>query len=427
MKKNASLKQRRIFVIGAATIAIAVLTTSCLTTPVVSGVPENALKVVQSVALELAGDSTILKVNAVNAYATTGEENTKISTSEYSPAEVIDEVPVRVLTAYQAGGKAGTDLNDLSGYNGRVAIEVTVQNLTVAPRDVTFDVAGESHTLSALVAVPLTVVGSTQLSGVETDAIVVNTETPNASTNGLVSQTREGQPVIQWAAILAPPQLPTTTTMRLVADVNDFQVPTFDLSVQPGMVVDASLPQLLGTSSAEEMELQQRTIDLISELNLVLGSASDTITKVSEDLSETSQTLGDQAVAELESATELVAVSAETLTSQLEALNNDLSSRLTTTNDVFTQQLAAIVSEMHAFLGDTTLEPDLPVTAAGDDACGMSVTEPEPADSMYATLMQVVTKLNGYANASAGCKAQIQQSLVTFLGDVRWTFNYVRA
>ncbi|QGN31476.1 hypothetical protein [Microlunatus sp. Gsoil 973] len=47
---------------------------------------------------------------------------------------------------YRTDEKSGTDLRDLVGYSGRVEIDVTVQNLTVKPQNITYDVAGTSRT-----------------------------------------------------------------------------------------------------------------------------------------------------------------------------------------------------------------------------------------------------------------------------------------
>ena len=100
----------------------------------------------------------------------------------------------------------------------------------------------------------------------------------------MLSQASDGTTQVQWATILAPPQIGPSATLTLVVDAKDFKHPSFDLSVQPGLVTDPSVGALVdaafqpGTSS--ELKLQARTIGLVGEVNTVLARAGETISKV---------------------------------------------------------------------------------------------------------------------------------------------------
>ena len=108
---------------------------------------------------------------------------------------------------------------------------------------------------------------------------------------------------MQWATVLAPPRSGASTTLRLVADVKDFQVPAFDVAIQPGLSTDLSADGVLAgafySGTGSEMELQRRTISLVSDVNTVLTKAGSTITDVRRNLQVTSQTLGVKTAGEL--------------------------------------------------------------------------------------------------------------------------------
>ncbi len=162
----------------------------------------------------------------------------------FDPSKVVDDLPVRIVPTYRTVEKSGNDLADLNGYTGRVTIDLAVQNLTVEPQQVSYDAGGTSHTTTAMVGAPHTVVASASLP--DTDPSTVVTVAKNESgngetTNGVLSRSADHGTQVQWATILAPPQLSATATLRLVIDAKDFVVPTVDISVQPGLVTDPSV------------------------------------------------------------------------------------------------------------------------------------------------------------------------------------------
>ena len=127
----------------------------------------------------------------------------------YDRTRVVDQLPVRILTSYRTDKGSGTDLDDLKGYSGRVAIDLSAQNLTARRQDLTYDLAGRSRSTTAQVGAPLTVVASAALPG--TDPATVGTATPDATTgarkdlgttNGDLSRSADGTTQVQWASIL---------------------------------------------------------------------------------------------------------------------------------------------------------------------------------------------------------------------------------
>src|SRR5699024_7651832 len=116
------------------------------------------------------------------------------------------------------------------------------------------------------------------------------------TTNGVVSQTTDGNAVVQWGTVLAPPQSEATTTFRLVADVEDFSTPEFDLAVQAGFHTDMSFEGMLtstfDTSASSEYAMQQKAIELVADINEVLTRAGTTITEIRHKLDHATDALG---------------------------------------------------------------------------------------------------------------------------------------
>lgn len=105
-------------------------------------------------------DSTVISFNA-----STGQSSTENQT--YTLRDVVNQLPVRITTRYTTDETAGNDLGDLEGYTGDVSINITVENLTVQPETLTYDVAGTQKSKSTLVGAPLSVAASTTLTGVK--------------------------------------------------------------------------------------------------------------------------------------------------------------------------------------------------------------------------------------------------------------------
>lgn len=398
------------------TIASLGLLTACNNTPQAL---ENPSRVLQSVNVELASNASIAEVKgtAVAVDDVTGESST--TTDSYSPADVASDLPVRVSTSYRTADGTGTDLKDLQGYTGRVEIELTVQNLTVESRDVTFDVAGQSRTEPALVGAPMTIAASTEIPGLEPNSIISSTDDSSASgTNGIVSASPEGNTVIQWATLLAPPVSPATTTLRLVANVEDFAAPGIDVAVQPGMHTDLTVNGVLDSafneSTTSDLALQRRTIDLVTDVNEVLNRAGATITEVRTNLESTSDTLGVSTARHLKDSSESLAGTLGGLKEQLGQLENDLGATVTAADSATNSQLMQTVSVMEGMLGDTTAS--IPTPRLNGRGCAAIVEPTGEASSVYSNLKLISAQLNGYAEATASCRDELTAAMQKTLG-----------
>ncbi|HEY9293153.1 MAG TPA: hypothetical protein VIP98_17885 [Microlunatus sp.] len=376
-------------------------------------------RVLQSVNVQMTPDGT---TTAIDGTAVSVRDNASDATTEnttYSPRNVADDLPVRVTTSYRTAKRSGTNLSDLKGYSGKVEIDLTVQNLTMKPQDLTYDVAGSSKTQPALVGSPLTVVASTTLpKTTPTNVITASAPGDSAATNGVLSQGDDGGSVVQWATLLAPPQTGANATLRLVTDAKNFEVPAFDLSVQPGLVTDPSVGGVLESAfnadPQSQLALEQRTIKVITNVNDTLTRASNDISNVRKNLESTSNTLGTRSLQELKTSTQGVATSMKGLDKELTSLNKDISSTLTTSQSTVLAQLGQTVGTMDQMLGDTSVPPPAPVVDR--NGCKTVVKQPENADSVYGNLMQVTAQLNGYATATTECKKAAQSALVRSVG-----------
>lgn len=396
-------------------VAVATLASGC------SPQVDNPSRVLQSVNVDLAPDGAITTVNGAAIFLDETTRTSQSTETNFKPADVVDDLPVRVSTHYRTDTASGPDLNDLSGFSGRVEIDITVENLTVAAKELSYDAAGQSRTAAALVGTPLSIAASTELSGTQASQLAFdNAASGQSGTNGIVSSATDGDAIVQWAALLAPPQSSATTVFRMVADVDDFSVPVIDIAVQAGLNTDLSFDGVVNaafdTGPTSELALQQRTIELVAEVNGVLARAGATITEVRKNLDETSKTLGVSTAQELQSSSESLTASMKGLSGEIDNLRNDLDSTTTGTNALVNQQFSEIVDSMKVMLGDTsaTLPSDLDlVEGAG---CAAQVSVPEAGDSLFAAFLQLSAQLNGYAEASSGCRDEIVQQLTASIG-----------
>ncbi|CEA06765.1 hypothetical protein BN1051_00118 [Arthrobacter saudimassiliensis] len=400
-----------------------IATTSCTQDPEPEPV-SNPVKVFQNVRVDLspaAGVETIEGTTiSVAADGASSAEDTV-----YDTADVVGELPVRVSLQYRAGEKSGTDLNDLAGHTGPVEINVTLENLTVKPQVIQYDAAGQARSETALVGAPLTVAASTKLEGVQADDITPGTADGAAGTNGVLSRTEEGAAVVQWAAVLAPPRTGASTTLRLVADVEDFQVPSFDLAVQPGLTTDLSaegvVSSAFSTGAGSEMELQQRTISLVSDVNTVLTRAGSMITEVRRNLEVTSQTLGVQTAAELRENSESLATTMSALKEQLQVLGADLQAATEATESTALSQLQQTVAAVDSMLGDTSAT--IPTAQIDGNGCAAEVDKPEQAGTVYGSVLTMASQLDAYAKVSAGCRDLVAAELQAAIGPEKPTLE----
>ncbi len=386
------------------------------TVPTVESATERVL---QSVAVTMGPDGTTTGVGSSVVRTAGSVEDAETTDESYSPQEVVADLPVRVLTSWRTSEGAGTDLADLQGYTGRVAIDVTVQNLTVRPEMLTYDAAGTARQQAALVGSPLTVTASTSLGDLKADRVVTDDQGSGTNvTNGVLGRGAEGTSV-QWAALLAPPILKSSSEFSLVLDAKDFDVPTIDLSVQPGLVTDPSMGALVDSAfnpaRSGELDLQRRTIELIGEVNLVLSRASDTISEVRTSLTSSAETLGTQTVADLQSSTQSVSSNMSQLDGALRSLQGDLNSTLEATGSNAVAELQQAVVAVDKLLGDTSAQP--PTVGISGSGCETAVAGPKQTDTVYGSLLQVAGQLGGYAKATDACRGALRDSILETIGD----------
>lgn len=115
----------------------------------------NASNVLQNVNVGLTSSAEISDISStvVSFDAFSGKSSSEEQT--YALRDAVNDLPVRITTRYTTDQGSGNDLNDLAGYTGDVGIDITVENLTVQPEDLTYDVAGTQKTKRTLVGAPL--------------------------------------------------------------------------------------------------------------------------------------------------------------------------------------------------------------------------------------------------------------------------------
>ncbi|WP_460512113.1 coiled-coil domain-containing protein [Frigoribacterium salinisoli] len=398
-----------------ATLGVVVLgVTGCTADPPL----EDPSRVLQTVETSLSTDGAVTGVTSTTISVDDTAARTSTASTDHEPSEVADDLPVRVTTQWRAGDASGTDLADLEGRDGRVEIDLTVENLTVAPRSLDYDVAGRSRTDAALVGAPLSVAASTVLAGTSPSAVVTSASDAGGGTDGIVSTNGDGDAVVQWGRLLAPPTSGASTTLRLVVDAEQFTAPSFDLAVQPGLSTDLSVDGVLASAFDEgptsELALQQRTITLVTDVAAVLGRAGGTITEVRTNLETTSETLGVRTAEQLRDSSSSLASTMQGVSGQLAALEGDLGGTVTGTQQTVRGQLQQTVASVDALLGDTSATA--PSVAVDGEGCAAVVAAPGETASVYGSLLQVSAQLDAYASTNAECRDQVVAELQRVLG-----------
>lgn len=356
---------------------------------------------------------------------------------------------MRVRTAYRTADGAGTDLSEIAGYTGRVTVDVFVENLTVKPQSLTYDVAGTSRTRTALVGAPLTLSAAVSLD-TGPDSVITASSDAQGVTNGVLSGTGDGKSQVQWAALLAPPQLGATADLRLVVDAVDFKVPEFDLSVQTGLITDPSVQGLMDaafrTDTGSQLALTTSTIGVLSQVNESLAKAHAIVDRVSTTLTGNADTIGTQTLADLTSSSQSLSSSMQSIGTDLDGLTQTLTQTLTSTQSSTTAQLLQVVNTASAIMGDTSqpaqvpsleslgcqaqpgagptaqalVGSETPAPAQGSgDAAGAAgpAAQADSGNGVYGSVNRVSGLLQAYAQANDDCKAAVQAQLSEALGD----------
>ncbi|GAA1478307.1 hypothetical protein GCM10009623_27530 [Nocardioides aestuarii] len=375
-------------------------------------------KVLQSVAITLGSDSAISGITSTTVRAGEDEELSSDSAS-LDPGTVAADLPVRVLTSYRLGDRAGTDLSDIEGESGRVVIDVTVQNVTARPEPVVYNFDGAQRQQNALVATPLTVVASADLGEDALGSVVTADDVrPGDVTNGVLGRGAGKSADVQWAALLAPPRLGSSATFRLVQDTDDFEVPTFDLSVQPGLVTDPSVQALLEAAFSEDpsstLKLETSTIELVSNVNTTLTAASAVLARIQRELGSTAATLGQKTIADLESSASLVSSSLSGLAGDIDSLSSQMSSEMERASADTVAQFGETVGRMQTLLGDPADFEQLPEVESIE--CGAAIPKLRTKRSITEQMMAISSQLRTIQTATDDCKAAITEGLNAAIG-----------
>lgn len=344
----------------------------------------------------------------------TGETHSQ--TEEFEVGQVVDDLPLRVSTQYRTDEGAGTDLGDLQGHSGRVEIDITLENLLVSTEEISYDVAGESRQTTALVGVPISVAASANFEEISAGSII-STDDEDEGTNGVIGAGPQGQATVQWAAVLAPPQTEAAATLSLVADVKDFEVPTINISAQPGLRSDMSfggvMESVFGPDLNAELAAQQEVIDTVIDVNEVLNRAGETITELRSNLNETSETLGVEASHALQTSTEDLTTRMEELQQEITGLGDTMSESMEdsqTEIEQATEEMMASALELLGAKGDApqvTFDTSTCITTGGDS---------DGAQSIYGQFEYVSALLEGYADAAETCQKDIAKKLKRVIG-----------
>ncbi|ANH36815.1 hypothetical protein I601_0362 [Nocardioides dokdonensis FR1436] len=411
-------RPRRTGAVRAARASLAVVLVGGLLS--VGAAPAQAApeQVLQSVDVQLGTDGTLTSVEATSVRR--GEEGSDSGAATYDPVEAAEQLPVRIQTAYRLGDEAGTDLAEIAGRSGRVVIDVTVQNTTVEPEEVTYDAGGVQRSQFALVGVPLTVVASATLGEQGLARVVTEGAGQDEDvTNGVLSRSGAGDSRVQWATMLAPPRLAPSATFRLVLDAEDFVPPTFDIGVQPGLVTDTSLTGLLDEAFSDEkggaVATEARTIEVIGDVSSVLTQASAVLTDIETRLSDSSERLGAQTIADLESSSAGVSEQLGSLSTDLTRLDGSLGDQLGGVQDDAVQALSSSLTEVKDVLGDPgRIKPPKPQDGA--EGCRVDLGRNLAAPTVYGQLSAVSSRLSTLSNASGACRESIADDLVKQIG-----------
>ncbi|ALC99213.1 hypothetical protein AM609_06425 [Actinomyces sp. oral taxon 414] len=409
----------------------------------------------ESIDIAVSPSGAVTAVSGTTVSVSPDGRRAAAGTRAYAPRDVAKDLPVRVRTAYRTADGAGTDLSEIAGHTGRVTIDVFVENLTVKPQSLTYDVAGTAHTRTALVGAPLTLSAAVSLD-TDPDSVITASSDAQGVTNGVLSRTGDGKSQVQWAALLAPPQLGATADLRLVVDAVDFKVPEFDLSVQTGLITDPSVQGLMDaafrTDTGSQLALTTSTIEVLSQVNESLAKAHAIVDRVSTTLTGNAGTIGTQTLADLTSSSQSLSSSMQSIGTDLSGLTQTLTQTLTSAQSSTASQLLQVVNTASAIMGDTSepaqvpsleslgcqaqaqpgaeptaqalvgSETPAPAPAAGSgDAAGSagsgSAVQADSGNGVYGSVNRVSGLLQAYAQANDECRAAVQAQLSEALGD----------
>ncbi|WP_237234534.1 hypothetical protein [Rothia nasisuis] len=378
----------------------------------------EASNVLQNVSVDLTSSAEVSKISSTvvsfdsASGASSSEENT------YSLRDAVNELPVRVTTRYTTDSSSGNDLRDLEGYSGDVSIDITVENLTVQPQTLTYDVAGTQKSKSVLVGAPLSVAASTTLTGIKPQNIISEATVGGGSTNGIVSTNSDGDSVLQWGKILAGPGNSSTATFTVNLKAEDLAVPEFAIAVHPGLSNDLTASGAVTSSFSNDqnstMQLMQQTVDVVTEANEALADAASTVADVRQNLNSTSESLKSSTIQELQQSSGQLTGQLQDLQEKLANLRTNLDESAQGSQEELIAQMQQTVDSLENFLGRQGEEVPAPVIDS--QTCNFNVAQPANGSTVYSNMVQLSSVFSAYSEANIDCRDQVLTVINTMLG-----------
>jgi len=391
-------------------------------------------EVIQNVGVQVGPDGSVTALTSTTAIrddkgAVTG------TTVDLNPQTDGQSLPVRVSTAWWLGDETGTNLADLQGKSGQITIEIGVENLTLKPETVSFEDNGAKYRQFALIGVPMTVTMSTRMSKDAFAQIVTMGADGSNSTNGVVSQASSDETVVQWAALMAPPMLPPTTVFRLVINATNFTPPEFDLMVQPGLVTDPSIGQLVAAAAGLDSGAQQQqetTLGVVTDVATELQQGQDLIDSVYQALTEDAAQLGGRTYSELQATSSAMLSQIDATSQALSQLSQQTSSQVTSFEGGLNLDLAALATQLNTQVLGSTTDP-LTFTAGSVENCSITFPDlpPDAPKTLASTVRliqaQLQTIIDAFADpttdsgdgisSSTNCRTTLTEHLKAELGE----------
>lgn len=378
----------------------------------------NASNVLQNVGVDLNNSAEVSKVHStvVSFDSASGASSSK--EQDYALRDTVNDLPIRITTRYTTDEKSGNNLDDLEGYTGDVSIDITVENLTVSPEQLTYDVAGAQKEKTALVGAPLSVAASTTFQGVKPQKILSDATVGNGNTNGIISTNDEGDAVLQWGKILAGPSSSASTTFTVNLSAEDLKVPEFTVAVHPGLSNDLSASGAVSSSFSKtqdsELELMQQTVEIVAEANQALADAGATISDIRDNLNSTSESLKSSTVQELQQSSDKLTGQLTDLQEKLGGLKANLGESTQGSQSELIGQMQQTVESLEKFLGREGEQIPAPVMDAG--TCKVDVTQPANGTSVYSNMVQLSNILGEYSKANVDCRDRVVDVMNSILG-----------
>jgi hypothetical protein len=392
----------------------------------------------ESINVHIGTDGSIESVSKINVNQTgSSSASPSGALQELDPATEADKLPVRVVTTWSHDGTSGTDLDQLRGQSGQFTVRVNVENLLVSTKDVSTEQNGAKYQKAALVGTPLTVAMATHFASDSGVTNIVTDSTAQPTTNGTVGVSDSsnanagGQQSVQWAAWLAPPLLPPSATFTLVFNADKLVPPSFDLMVEPDLVSDPSLGNVLSKSmgvNSSAASARNDAYNLVLDLNDELFAAEQLVQQIYNQLASDANNIGQQTIEQLHSASDTMLGQITETQSELKSLQDQVQSQLKSSQSQTSSSLNSMLSQMETnVLGDPSTTPKL--TPGSIDGCNityptLATDQPKTLSNAVQTIRAQVDALaSAYAPASGSstggaCRTQLVEKIKDIIGTV---------